>query len=143
MSLGIRLSGIRLSGIRLSGIRLSGIRLSGIRLSGIRYPSIRLSAIRYPVPAFSTMPIFGFEHLECYAVCIGRYYYKLYSHNAQIILTACQHVSVLEFLCSQNGIFDSGISFPCVIQKNTKFANFTGLYFLHFTAFGNQALQFY
>jgi hypothetical protein len=27
--------------------------------------------------------------------------------------------------------------------RNTKFANFTGAYFLHFTTFSNQSLQFY
>ena len=32
---------------------------------------------------------------------------------------------------------------PRVIQIYTKFANFTGLYFLHFTTFSNQSLQFY
>ena len=35
---------------------------------------------------------------------------------------------------------DSGISFPRVMQKYTKFANFVGLYFLHFTTFRNQTL---
>ena len=33
--------------------------------------------------------------------------------------------------------------FPCIIQINTKFANFAGLYFPHFTTFRNQTLQFY
>ena len=31
--------------------------------------------------------------------------------------------------------------FPCVIQINTKFANFAGLYFPHFTTFRGQTLQ--
>jgi hypothetical protein len=30
--------------------------------------------------------------------------------------------------------------FPCVIQINTKFANFVGIYFPHFTTFRNQTL---
>jgi DNA-directed RNA polymerase len=33
--------------------------------------------------------------------------------------------------------------FPRVIQINTNFANFAGLYFPHFTTFRNQTLQFY
>jgi hypothetical protein len=33
--------------------------------------------------------------------------------------------------------------FPCVIQISTKFANFVGLYFPHFTTFRGQTLQFY
>ena len=33
--------------------------------------------------------------------------------------------------------------FPRVIQINTKFANFVGLYFPHFTTFRGQTLQFY
>ena len=33
--------------------------------------------------------------------------------------------------------------FPRVIQINTKFANFRGLYFPHFTTFHGQTLQFY
>jgi hypothetical protein len=32
---------------------------------------------------------------------------------------------------------------PQVIQIYTEFANFTGLYFLHFTTFSNQSLHFY
>ena len=32
---------------------------------------------------------------------------------------------------------EKGINFSCVIQKDTKFANFTGLYFSHFTTFYN------
>jgi hypothetical protein len=33
--------------------------------------------------------------------------------------------------------------FPPVMQMYTKFANFTGLYFPHFTTIRNQTLQFY
>jgi DNA-directed RNA polymerase len=33
--------------------------------------------------------------------------------------------------------------FPRVIQIDTKFANFAGLYFPHFTTFRGQTLQFY
>jgi hypothetical protein len=38
---------------------------------------------------------------------------------------------------------ESGAFSPCVIQINTKFANFAGLYFPHFTTFRCQTLQFY
>ena len=38
---------------------------------------------------------------------------------------------------------ENGINFQCVIQKYTKFANFAGLYFPHFTTFRDQTLQFY
>ena len=34
-----------------------------------------------------------------------------------------------------------GFNFPCVIRKYAKFANFTGLYFLHFTTFPHQTLH--
>ena len=48
-------------------------------------------------------------------------------------------------LRTENGyrFLDVGINFPCVIQKYTKFAIFTGLHFPHFTTFRNQTLQFY
>ena len=38
---------------------------------------------------------------------------------------------------------ENGLNFPYVIQKYTKFANFTGSYFSYFTTFRNQALHFY
>ena len=34
-------------------------------------------------------------------------------------------------------------NFPRVIQIYTKFANFTGIYFPHFTTIRNEILQFY
>jgi hypothetical protein len=35
------------------------------------------------------------------------------------------------------------VIFPRVMQIHTKFANFTGLYFPHFTTIRNQTLPFY
>ena len=45
--------------------------------------------------------------------------------------------------CPETGGGHTWCIFPCVIQINTKFANFIGLYFPHFTTFRNQTLQFY
>ena len=45
---------------------------------------------------------------------------------------------------SLNNKFTLGdYTFPHIIQKYTKFVNFTGLYFLHVTMFCSQASQFY
>ena len=39
--------------------------------------------------------------------------------------------------------FPKSVNFGRVIQKYTKFGNFTGLYFSHFTTFRNETLEFY
>ena len=55
-----------------------------------------------------------------------------------------EHCKMLK-ICAEkcNHISKSDYTFPRLIQKYTKFANFTELYFLHFTMFFNQTSQFY
>ena len=53
----------------------------------------------------------------------------------------CKTISVIlkQVSCS---CFDVVYHISCVIQKYTKFANFTGLYFPHFIIFSKTTLQF-
>ena len=61
-----------------------------------------------------------------------------------------QHIMADDFRISELVTLAPGFAssrkrynFLCVIQKYTKFANFAGLYFSHFTTFRDQTLQFY